>query len=123
MQKPSNPKLIFLPSNPTESGENWNPSINSNRMTSENSNKMDENANTDQNEKPGLASRVGNNVASAFFASLESCSCVNLTTADSEDEEYLDEEESNEVIAMAHLQSIGSSSSKNSPAPVENLPV
>ena len=77
-------------------------------------------------EKPaGLAKRVGNNVASAFFASLESCSCVNLTTADSDDEGDLDEEGSkDQVIVMAHLQSTASSDgSKGSPASVENLPV
>lgn len=84
---------------------------------------MEENPSTnDSNEKPGLASRVGNNVASAFFASLESCSCVNLTTADSDDEDELEEEESKH-IAMAHLKSTASESSKHSPAPVENLPV
>ncbi|KVI07628.1 hypothetical protein Ccrd_014029 [Cynara cardunculus var. scolymus] len=73
-------------------------------------------------EKPaGLAKRVGSNVASAFFASLESCSCVNLTTADSDDEGDLDEED--QVIVMAHLQSTASDSSKTCPASVENLPV
>ncbi|CAI9292126.1 unnamed protein product [Lactuca saligna] len=86
---------------------------------------MEENSNSnssnDSNEKPGLASRVGNNVASAFFASLESCSCVNLTTADSDDEDELEEEEAKEqAIMMAHLQS--TVSDKNAPASVENLP-
>lgn len=85
---------------------------------------MEENSSTDSNEKPGLASRVGNNVASAFFASLESCSCVNLTTADSDDEDELNEDElKDQEIAMARLQSNPSNISKHSPAPVENLPV
>ncbi|KAI3753028.1 hypothetical protein L2E82_25072 [Cichorium intybus] len=87
-----------------------------------NSKNMEANSSTDSNEKPGLASRVGNNVASAFFASLESCSCVNLTTADSDDEDELEEEEAKEqAIMLAHLQS--TASDKNAPASVENLPV
>ncbi|KAL8257001.1 hypothetical protein R6Q59_029042 [Mikania micrantha] len=87
---------------------------------------MDENSGTDPNDKPGLASRVGNNISSAFFASLESCSCVNLATADSDDDEDLEEEElKDQVIAVARLQSTVSNSNslKNSPAPAENLPV
>ncbi|KAL9397047.1 hypothetical protein Peur_011300 [Populus x canadensis] len=34
-----------------------------------------------------VASWVGVNVASAFFASLERCSCINLNTTDLEDDE------------------------------------
>ncbi|XP_077225901.1 uncharacterized protein LOC143859109 [Tasmannia lanceolata] len=34
-----------------------------------------------------MASWVGSSVASAFFASLERCSCINLSTTDLEDEE------------------------------------
>ncbi|EEF39031.1 uncharacterized protein LOC8263491 [Ricinus communis] len=34
-----------------------------------------------------VASWVGSNVASAFFASLERCSCINLNTADPEDDD------------------------------------
>ncbi|KAJ4825830.1 hypothetical protein Tsubulata_029103 [Turnera subulata] len=34
-----------------------------------------------------VASWVGTNVASAFFASLERCSCINLNTTDFEDDE------------------------------------
>ncbi|KAL3604235.1 hypothetical protein D5086_005094 [Populus alba] len=34
-----------------------------------------------------VASWVGVNVASAFFASLERCSCINLNTTDPEDDE------------------------------------
>ncbi|KDP28465.1 hypothetical protein JCGZ_14236 [Jatropha curcas] len=34
-----------------------------------------------------VANWVGSNVASAFFASLERCSCINLNTADLEDED------------------------------------
>ncbi|XP_078441734.1 uncharacterized protein LOC144711622 [Wolffia australiana] len=34
-----------------------------------------------------VANWVGSSVASAFFASLERCSCINLSTTDNEDEE------------------------------------
>ncbi|GMI75936.1 hypothetical protein HRI_001262900 [Hibiscus trionum] len=34
-----------------------------------------------------VASWVGANMASAFFASLERCSCINLSTTDFDDEE------------------------------------
>ncbi|KAJ7965312.1 UDP-N-acetylmuramate--L-alanine ligase [Quillaja saponaria] len=36
----------------------------------------------------GMASWVGTSVASAFFASLERCSCVNLSTSDDQDEAH-----------------------------------
>ncbi|KAF5733528.1 hypothetical protein HS088_TW17G01073 [Tripterygium wilfordii] len=34
-----------------------------------------------------VASWVGTNVASAFFASLERCSCINLSTTDPDDDD------------------------------------
>ena len=34
-----------------------------------------------------MANWVGSSVASAFFASLERCSCINLSTTDNEDED------------------------------------
>ncbi|EOX95667.1 hypothetical protein QUC31_005157 [Theobroma cacao] len=34
-----------------------------------------------------MATWVGSNMASAFFASLERCSCINLSTTDFDDEE------------------------------------
>ncbi|XP_068646409.1 uncharacterized protein [Aristolochia californica] len=34
-----------------------------------------------------VANWVGTSVASAFFASLERCSCINLSTTDPDDEE------------------------------------
>ena len=34
-----------------------------------------------------VANWVGSNVASAFFASLERCSCINLNTADPDDDD------------------------------------
>lgn len=39
-----------------------------------------------------MAYWVGSSVASAFFASLERCSCINLSTTDLEDEEEEEEE-------------------------------
>jgi len=38
-----------------------------------------------------VANWVGTNVASAFFASLERCSCINLTTTDTEDDNNNDD--------------------------------
>lgn len=35
----------------------------------------------------GIASWLGTSVASAFFASLERCSCINLSTTDVEDDD------------------------------------
>ncbi|CAN8308176.1 unnamed protein product [Cochlearia groenlandica] len=40
------------------------------------------------------ASWVGTTVISAFFASLERCSCVNLSTSDDDEDEEEDDEES-----------------------------
>ncbi|KAK7282545.1 hypothetical protein RIF29_11422 [Crotalaria pallida] len=34
----------------------------------------------------GMASWIGTNLASAFFASLERCSCINLSTSDDHDD-------------------------------------
>ncbi|KAE8726096.1 U-box domain-containing protein 30 [Hibiscus syriacus] len=34
-----------------------------------------------------MANRVGKSVASAFFASLERCSCINLSTTDFDEDE------------------------------------
>ncbi|XP_072956970.1 uncharacterized protein [Typha angustifolia] len=45
----------------------------------------------------GVASWVGTSVASAFFASLERCSCINLSTAEDENE---DEEEAKDRPLM-----------------------
>ncbi|OAY82572.1 uncharacterized protein LOC109708303 [Ananas comosus] len=46
----------------------------------------------------GVASWVGTSVASAFFASLERCSCINLSTA--EEDENDDEEEAKDRPLM-----------------------
>lgn len=81
----------------------------------------------------GLARWFGMNVAQAFFASLERCSCVNLTTFDTEDD---DEEEAKDrplmLTSFPSFNSTTSSSisannpvvdSKNPPRAVDNLPV
>ncbi|XP_075671415.1 uncharacterized protein LOC142640959 [Castanea sativa] len=39
-----------------------------------------------------VANWVGSNVASAFFASLERCSCINLSTTDLDDNDTADDE-------------------------------
>ncbi|CAL5195931.1 unnamed protein product [Lathyrus oleraceus] len=39
-----------------------------------------------------VASWVGTNVASAFFASLERCSCINLSTTDTDDDNINDDD-------------------------------
>ncbi|KVI04596.1 hypothetical protein Ccrd_017084 [Cynara cardunculus var. scolymus] len=69
----------------------------------------------------GIANWVGNNVASAFFASLERFSCVNLNTSDSDDE---NEEEAKDCPLMStNLQFPPSDSSQHTPTSVEDLPV
>ncbi|KAI3457980.1 hypothetical protein Pfo_014643 [Paulownia fortunei] len=80
----------------------------------------------------GLARWVGMSVAAAFFASLERCSCVNLTTSDTDDEE--EEEAKVRPLMLTSFQSVNSTASSsfavnhnvnvnNSPSAVENLPV
>ncbi|KAL7146110.1 hypothetical protein ABFS83_06G019200 [Erythranthe nasuta] len=80
----------------------------------------------------GLARWVGMSVASAFFASLERCSCVNLTTFDTEDD---DEEAKDRPLMLTSFPSVNSTASSssyagnhnvnfnNSPSAVDNLPV
>lgn len=64
-----------------------------------------------------IANWVGTSVASAFFASLERCSCVNLNTADDDDEE--DEEAKDRPLMLTTLQSPRISSA----TAVDHLPV
>lgn len=47
-----------------------------------------------------VANWVGSNVASAFFASLERCSCINLSTTD------LDDEDENDDRPLVHSEPI-----------------
>ncbi|KAI4325013.1 hypothetical protein MLD38_030448 [Melastoma candidum] len=70
----------------------------------------------------GAVSWVGSSVASAFFASLERCSCINLST--SED----DSDDPNEAHDLPLIPSDGNSSAPVSdkdgrPRDVVNLPV
>ncbi|KAH7839526.1 hypothetical protein Vadar_005358 [Vaccinium darrowii] len=79
-----------------------------------------ENSGGVMNEKiDGWASWLGMSVASAFFASLERCSCVNLTTADSDDE---NEEEAKDRPLMFTNHQNDVDSAKN-PSSVDDLPV
>ncbi|KAL2556268.1 uncharacterized protein Fot_01007 [Forsythia ovata] len=56
----------------------------------------------------GLARWFGTSFAAAFFASLERCSCVNLTTYDSDDD---DEEAKDRPLMLTTMDSVNSSSS------------
>ncbi|KAK2992763.1 hypothetical protein RJ640_023276 [Escallonia rubra] len=67
-----------------------------------------------------LANWVGTSVASAFFASLERCSCVNLSTSDTDDE---DEEEAKDRPLMLTNLSANAHTTANNATSVENLPV
>ncbi|KAK6155564.1 hypothetical protein DH2020_009812 [Rehmannia glutinosa] len=80
----------------------------------------------------GLARWVGMSVAAAFFASLERCSCVNLTTFDTDDDE--EGEAKDRPLMLTSFGSMNSTSSSsfaanhnvnvnNPPPAVENLPV
>lgn len=82
----------------------------------------------------GLARWFGMGVAAAFFASLERCSCVNLTTFDTDDDDE-EEEAKDRPLMLTSYPSFNSTtsslaapnipvvSSKNPPTAVENLPV
>lgn len=82
----------------------------------------------------GLARWFGMSVLQAFFASLERCSCVNLTTFDTEDDDE-EEEAKDRPLMLTSFPSFNSTTSsslsisnpvvnfKNPPRAVENLPV
>ncbi|KAD2805548.1 hypothetical protein E3N88_38925 [Mikania micrantha] len=69
----------------------------------------------------GLANWVGSNVASAFFASLDRFSCVNVTTSDSDDENENEEEAKDHPLILSNLPA--SDSSAHTLSSVEALPV
>ncbi|KAL5062441.1 hypothetical protein RYX36_024178 [Vicia faba] len=50
-----------------------------------------------------VVSWVGTNVASAFFASLERCSCINLSTTDTEDDNTNDDRPLMLTKPVSHL--------------------
>ncbi|KAJ1378688.1 hypothetical protein SESBI_47585 [Sesbania bispinosa] len=52
-----------------------------------------------------VANWVGTNVASAFFASLERCSCINLSTTDNEDDNNNDDRPLMLTNPISHLPS------------------
>lgn len=74
----------------------------------------------------GLARWFGTSVASAFFASLERCACVNLTTYDSDEDE---EEAKDRPLMLTNLQTCSSVSSSTvnvnnvHPTSADSLPV
>ena len=82
----------------------------------------------------GLARWFGMSVVAAFFASLERCSCVNLTTFDTDDDDA-DEEAKDRPLMLTTFHSFASNTSfasatssvgpnsVNPPPSVENLPV
>lgn len=70
----------------------------------------------------GLARWFGTSVASAFFASLERCACVNLTTYASDDEE--EEEAKDRPLFMNNLPShLDPCPRMNNSPSIDNLPV
>lgn len=70
----------------------------------------------------GLARWFGTSVASAFFASLERCSCVNLNTSESDDEE--EEEAKERPLMISALSShLDSCAATTNPTSADNLPV
>lgn len=76
----------------------------------------------------GVARWFGTSVAAAFFASLDRCSCVNLATNDTDDED--EEEAKDRPLMLATLNPISSTSSSaaiskvnNPPSSVEKVPV
>lgn len=92
-----------------------------------------ENGATYYDKVDGLARWFGMSVAAAFFASLERCSCVTLTTFDTEEDD--EEEAKDRPLMLTSFPSFSSTtssfasatssvvSSKNPPPAVENLPV
>uniref|UniRef100_A0A6N2L2D2 Uncharacterized protein n=1 Tax=Salix viminalis TaxID=40686 RepID=A0A6N2L2D2_SALVM len=64
-----------------------------------------------------VASWVGVNVASAFFASLERCSCINLNTTDFEDDEEAKDRPLMLTNPSAHDHHLDAQPAINSDAP------
>ncbi|KAL1553132.1 hypothetical protein AAHA92_13845 [Salvia divinorum] len=81
-----------------------------------------------------LARWLGVSVAAAFFASLQRCSCVNLTTFDTDDDDETEEAKDRPLVLTSYpsFRSATSFSAapnnpgvnlQNPPTAVENLPV
>ncbi|KAL3630717.1 hypothetical protein CASFOL_023701 [Castilleja foliolosa] len=80
----------------------------------------------------GLARWFGMSVAAAFFASLERCSCVNLTTFDTDEDGEEEAKDRPLMLTSFSMNSTASSSAfpvnhnvnaNNYPSSVDNLPV
>ncbi|XVF53357.1 hypothetical protein PTKIN_Ptkin05aG0092800 [Pterospermum kingtungense] len=66
-----------------------------------------------------MASWLGTSVAQAFFASLERCSCINLSTSDDAD----DDEAHDRPLMFTNCSSATNDINKPPPNDVVNLPV
>ncbi|CAL5199582.1 unnamed protein product [Lathyrus oleraceus] len=64
----------------------------------------------------GMASWIGMNLATAFFSSLERCSCINLSTSDDPDDALL-------VLPSDSHRFTDGSSHPNSPPPPSNATI
>ncbi|KAK6936655.1 hypothetical protein RJ641_033685 [Dillenia turbinata] len=67
----------------------------------------------------GMANWVGTSVAAAFFASLERCSCINLSTTDVEDEI---EEEAKDRPLMLTAENVARGEGIQEPQNIQDLP-
>ncbi|CAM8933642.1 unnamed protein product [Rhodiola kirilowii] len=65
---------------------------------------------------------VGNSVASAFFASLERCSCINISTSDNDDDE-IEEEAKDRPLMLTNLHTVSEEDIGKPVEDVANLPV
>ncbi|KAK9293033.1 hypothetical protein L1049_021017 [Liquidambar formosana] len=68
----------------------------------------------------GMASWVGTSVASAFFASLERCSCINLSTSDVDDNDDAEEAKDRPLMLTNHSTVVDNAQQSND---VATLPV
>ncbi|KAE9587251.1 hypothetical protein Lal_00004422 [Lupinus albus] len=74
----------------------------------------------------GMASWIGTNLATAFFASLERCSCINLSTSDDNDDAPLIFSASSSSVAFSDQLPVSDPSPPppiNNSNDVANLPV
>ena len=67
-----------------------------------------------------MANWVGTSVATAFFASLERCSCINLSTTDIDDEEDEEEAKDRPLMLTKPINHDGSVSSTTTAAAANN---
>ncbi|KAI3449285.1 hypothetical protein Pfo_005950 [Paulownia fortunei] len=67
-----------------------------------------------------VASWVGASVATAFFASLERCSCINISTADADDDD--DEEAKDRPLMLTKHPSFATDASSHHHRTTDKLP-